>query len=51
MLLQGQHVIQAGFSEFHNHFTVVQEHLEKIENKMSESKSDREPRVFMFPDE
>ena len=51
MLSQGQYVVQAGFSELHSYFAVVQEHLEKIENKLSESKSDREPRVHMFPDE
>ena len=45
MISQGQYVIEAGFSELHKDFAVVQEHLEGIVNKVSESKSDREPRV------
>ena len=45
MISQGEHVVQAGLSVLHKDMTGVQDRLEDIKHKMSESKSDREPCV------
>ena len=48
MISQGEHVVQAGLSVLHEDMTGVQDRLEDIKHKMSESKSDREPCVFSY---
>ena len=42
MISHGQNAIQAGFSEVTKGVSRIDERLENIQNKMSQSKSDRE---------